>query len=211
MKMKRYVVLSVCLGLLLLPQIAISQPTLQGLEITGSAGGLIGDTFQERSFSGLRGEIDDGFIAQGRVAYFLIPHLGLELNVGGSTNDLFARVSGVKTEVDSSQFNFDLGPIAQYPINNIVPFASVGLGITVIDPDKVLTAANGTQIGKGGSATEFTINVGGGVKYFLSDRFGLRVDIRDHIIFMNDGDFWPAGTEDSLNSVEISGGAFYHF
>lgn len=56
----------------------------------------------------------------------------------------------------------------------IRPFGTVGAGVSVYFPP-------GASSLSGGGDNKFGYNYGGGLKFKLSDRFGLRFDLRDHV------------------------------
>lgn len=60
-----------------------------------------------------------------------------------------------------------------FPQNRLVPFLAAGIGGITLDPDA------------GTSDSDFLVNYGGGVKYFLNDNIALRADIR-HVIPFDD-------------------------
>lgn len=211
-KMKKHLVLFLCLVAIFLPVIAHAAwkgGGLSRLEVTLSPGVLTGDDLPSTTVSGssVTGESDSGFILTARAAYFFSDRLGIELNIGESSNDFKYRVAGTPLESDSSEFHFDIGPIVQYKVNNYVPFFSLGLGFVNINSGTILIS--GQKIA--GDTSEFALNIGGGLKYYVSKKMGVRVDLRDHIIFTGDDEFWGPGANESLNLFEISGGVFYHF
>ena len=54
------------------------------------------------------------------------------------------------------------------------PFGTVGVGVSVFFPPGLSSLS-------GGGDNKFGYNYGGGLKFKLSDRFGLRFDVRDHV------------------------------
>lgn len=210
--MKKYFVLLLCSVAVFLPVIAHAAGKgggLSGLEVTLSPGVLTGDDLPRTTVSGssVTGEADSGFILTARAAYFLTDSLGVEMNIGESSNDFKYRIGGTPLKISNSEFHFDLGPIVQYKLNKYTPFFSLGLGFVNINSGKILIS--GQRIS--GDTNEFALNIGGGVKYYMSKKMGVRVDLRDHVIFTGDDKFWGPGANESLNLIEVSGGVFYHF
>ncbi|MDA1313163.1 MAG: outer membrane beta-barrel protein [Acidobacteria bacterium] len=54
------------------------------------------------------------------------------------------------------------------------PFATAGVGVSVFFPP-------GASSLSGGGDNKFGYNYGGGLKFKLTDKFGLRFDVRDHV------------------------------
>lgn len=83
--------------------------------------------------------------------------------------------------------------------NDVVPYLTVGTGTLIYIPKD--EAEQGDELGIAlGTQTQFALNYGGGVRYFLSEALALRGDFRDNIVF--DLNFDAAeGTED--NPIDI--------
>ncbi len=100
-----------------------------------------------------------------RVAWFPISHVGGEIEGGVMpTRVIESGAPGAR----STLFNFRAHLIVQTPLWRVTPFVLVGGG------------ALGTT-GALGKDVDPSLNFGGGVKVFLSNRFMLRLDIRDTI------------------------------
>ena len=84
-------------------------------------------------------------------------HQATELNVkgGGSLGDM---------DVDY----FHIGGTQQWPRGKVIPFVAGGLGVTYFDP----------SLAGAGSATRFSMGLGGGVKVMATERIGLRLEAR---------------------------------
>lgn len=76
----------------------------------------------------------------------------------------------------------------------IRPFGTVGAGVSVFFPP-------GASSFSGGGDNKFGYNYGGGLKFKLSDRFGLRFDLRDHV---TGKPFDLANSSGKLHNVEYS-------
>ncbi|MCF8026309.1 MAG: outer membrane beta-barrel domain-containing protein [Desulfobacteraceae bacterium] len=67
------------------------------------------------------------------------------------------------------------------PENRLVPYVAAGLGAFDFDPEM------------GDSETEFSGNIGAGVKYFLNESIALRADVRDVMTFPENNLLYTAG------------------
>jgi outer membrane beta-barrel protein len=86
----------------------------------------------------------------------------------------------------------------------VVPFFTVGAGAVTVAPDQ------------GDSETYLTINFGGGVGFFLSDKLAFRVDVRDYVIRVGEQTGDVDGTTVTAEShseqiLEFSGGITFYF
>jgi opacity protein-like surface antigen len=175
---------------------------LEGVEVALSIGRLQGDTSRDFITGGteVRDDLEDGAIFLGRIGYLLYRDaLGIEASLSGSTNNIDFRVGGSAGEKGADAIMFDAGPFLQFNARRFSTFVNVGVGFSNFDANVA------------GDTTEFALAFGGGVKYRLFDKIGLRLDIRDHVVFLNDEGFWGAGAEDNFHLLEISGGVFYRF
>ena len=203
--MKKRVVILMIMGILLLPQIAKAQGALHSFELAFSPGILFGDTTLRTATA--NSEMNLGFILTGRADYFFQDKLGIEVNISVSSNNVDFNSPGLSIDMDSGQYHFDAGPIIKYPINNnLETFFYLGLGFVAIAMDDPIPG-----VATDDNTTQFKINLGGGFKYFVNHNMGLRFDLRDHIVFVSDEQFWGVGAEDFLHLVEISVGIFYNF
>ncbi len=75
-------------------------------------------------------------------------------------------------DVDGFLYRLD-GLYHFMPEKRLVPYLAAGIGGITLDPDS------------GGSDTDFLVNYGGGLKYFLTERLALRGDVRHLIPFDN--------------------------
>lgn len=67
------------------------------------------------------------------------------------------------------------------PENRLVPYVAAGIGAFDFDPDA------------GDSETEFSGNIGAGMKYFLNESIALRADVRDVMTFPENNLLYTAG------------------
>ncbi len=92
--------------------------------------------------------------------------------------------------------------------HNLVPYVTIGPGTAFYIPkdeaEDELQLALDTSI-------NFSLNYGGGIRYFLNEFVALRGDFRDHVVFSLDLDTSPENVEDvidigTVHLVEVSGG-----
>ena len=99
-------------------------------------------------------------------AVFANPNLAAELSVG----EFLGKASNGTT--------VDLG-LAHifYPQARLAPFVMLGTGVVRIEPKATLVQAD--------NRTQQSAYVGGGLRYYLTRRFFLRGEFKEHIIFTN--------------------------
>ena len=153
------------------------------VEVTGHLG-VVGGIGSHASFGASVGApVADRLILLGDLSY--IPMGGGSMQFMGST---------IQSSAKGINFNANL----QYefrPSRATVPYAGAGLGIL-----RTSFSASGTGPGSfngGGSSTDLYFNVGGGLRYYLNERWGIRPEL---MIF--------AGTD---SYARFAGGLFYQF
>jgi OOP family OmpA-OmpF porin len=114
-------------------------------------------------------EYDNDLVWGGRLGYFYNENLEAELAVAKVSSDL--RDTGgdadlLQVQVDAL-YNFS-------GLGRLVPYAAVGLGVAEFDPKD-----------GGGVGSTFLVDYGVGARYFFTDNFAARVDLRHPIIFDN--------------------------
>ena len=117
------------------------------------------------------------------VAYDLTSHLGFEAEIG----HLF-DIAGDNANVDWSVSNFSANALYHFDLPRVTPYATFGLGFEhsgygIKNPDPLALYADL-------SATEITVNFGGGVKYPIDDRWVVRADLRRFQANDIAPDFW---------------------
>jgi len=114
----------------------------------------------------IRTAIRDGGIGGVRIGYNFHPRFGLDMSVGGSTNDhmveLWALGEQLSTEETTELFFLHGNGIFHLLKGRFVPFITAGLGWTAFVDD-----------------ASFTANYGGGLKLFITERITLRFDVRE--------------------------------
>ena len=90
---------------------------------------------------------------------------GQELELTGSYTGTEENVTGLDLDVDVTTWTG--GYVFNWtPDDDVVPFATAGIGSTNTDIDVI------------GSQSDFTFYLGGGVRFYLDDRFSIRLDGR---------------------------------
>ncbi len=65
------------------------------------------------------------------------------------------------------------------PVDLVVPYVTLGTGTTIYLPDDVATVEDVAL----DSEVKFTLNYGGGFRYFLNNILAVRFDVRDYVTF----------------------------
>ena len=99
-------------------------------------------------------------------AVFANPNLSAELSVG----------EFLGTAADGTTLDLGLAHIF-YPQARLAPFVMLGTGVVRIEPKATLVQPD--------DRTEQSAYVGGGLRYYLTRRFFLRGEFKEHIIFTN--------------------------
>jgi hypothetical protein len=99
-------------------------------------------------------------------AVFANPNLAAELSIG----EFLGSAS------DGTTLDLGLAHIF-YPQARVAPFVMIGTGVVRIEPKATLVQPD--------DRTEQSAYVGGGVRYYLTRRFFLRGEFKEHIIFTN--------------------------
>ena len=136
------------------------------------------------SSAGMGDPAPDNSIGLGvSIGYDLTRNLGFEGEIG----HLF-DVAGDTDEVDWSITNFNANALYHFDVKRVTPYATFGLGFERSafdwqDSESLAMIADP-------SATEITVNFGGGVKYPLNDRWLARADLRRFQANDEAPDFW---------------------
>ncbi len=120
--------------------------------------------------------LDDAFTYGAGLGYNFTEHLAAE----GVFNYTDADLENGSQSVDGYLYRLD----ALYhfmPDNRLVPYLAAGAGAFELDA------------GSAGDETEFSGNMGAGVKYFLNDWTALRADVRDVMTFPENNLLYTAG------------------
>jgi opacity protein-like surface antigen len=151
-------------------------------------------------------EIGGSFTWQGQFDYFFTPHLGLEFSWGAREGALTLSTSAGTGEL----FEIDMGQVLGSVVyqwgageSKVRPFVLGGLGATSFDADDIP------------SETKLAWAVGGGAKFFLHRKLGIKVQAKFDSTLLNDesSDFCdPFGfCASSLSSFELLSGVVFRF
>lgn len=183
----RKLMVAVALGVLSLGSAALSygQTLHRSWEITGY-GGI-------RRYDADVVFMDSGWVAGGKLAWFPHANIGVEGSVSISKakfieestgDDVFDEIDDIfgGADVDVKEFRVD----AVYQMlfaadQGFVPYFSAGVGQMVFD------ASNEGDSGNSEVTDEPATNLswGGGIKWFVSDRFAIRLDARDNVALVD--------------------------
>jgi hypothetical protein len=83
------------------------------------------------------------------------------------------------------------------PVDPVVPFVTLGTGTTIYLPADAATAKEIAL----DTETKFTLNYGGGFRYFLNGLVAARLDVRDYITF--DLDFNEKDAVSGQNPIDV--------
>ncbi|NJN28053.1 MAG: porin family protein [Cyclobacteriaceae bacterium] len=103
-----------------------------------------------------------------RAGYRLPSDLILEFEWNHTETDfIYRQFAGEKASIPLSANYYWLGGVREFKTGPVVPFGIFNLGMV-----------NFKAIKSGDNTTMFAVGMGGGVKYFLSDKFGIRLQAR---------------------------------
>jgi len=90
-----------------------------------------------------------------------------------------------------------IGGLLNFGNDRVRPFFGGGLGVTYFNPQDY------------GSETKFSINLGGGVKLFLTERFGIRLEGRGFGTLVDNNVWFSSGSGGT--TIGVTGDAFWQF
>jgi opacity protein-like surface antigen len=115
--------------------------------------------------------------------------------LGGGNSSVPAL--GLQAGGSASAYNFNAGGQYQFPRSGyMAPYAGFGLGILHAS-SSYSSSFGGMTVSGESSSSDFYFNVGGGLRYFVNERWGLRPEL---MIFAGSNTY-----------VRLGGGIFYHF
>ena len=191
-------------ALALLAASANAQAEGHSQEFSVYGGELFGDQLTDRAISGKTPELDDSATYGVRYGFNFTRAFGLEVAVG-ETPSSATKLAGKDIDLDLSTIDFD----AVYrfvPNSRVVPYVLAGLGYAHANLDKPIT---GTVNGQPVSLDDdggFTLNAGVGAKFYVNDKFALRLEARYRYLNSVLDNY-----DDSLNTVETTLGASWVF
>jgi len=172
--------------------------------------------------SGLGERFIRGGTAGGRATYNFSRYVGIELGYNFMVNNV-RLITPIRAGLPQYNFGNQIHYAALNPVFNlrprgslVQPYLTAGVGIIAFKPtalsERQAIAGNATYLsGSLGSNELLGVNYGGGVKFHLSEHFGLRFDVRGlwsrnptfHLPSANDGGIWiPSGNH--LNALEAT-------
>ena len=148
--------------------------------------GVVGGIGSHASFGGSIGApITDNLILSGDLSY--IP-------MGGGTVTFF----GSTTSSSAKALNFNGNLQYQFkPTHSVVPYAGGGLGFLRSSVSSSSNIPGQGPVNVSASSTDVYVNVGGGLRYYVKERWGIRPEF---MIFAGSNTF-----------VRFAGGIFYQF
>ena len=192
-------------GVLMLSTVpAIAQVQAKTHEVHIYGGEMFGDDLTEGAVSGQTPELDDDITYGIRYGYNFTESWGLELSLGHSPNSV-TGLAGGDADLDLTTFDVDavwhLNPGAR-----LVPYVVAGVGYATADLDRPIAGTVNGQNVSIGDDSGFTLNAGVGAKYFVTDRFLIRLEARYRYL---DGIVDSFG--ESLNTFETTLGVGWRF
>jgi hypothetical protein len=185
------------------------------LQVSGFVGGMTVDqslgtaTNLYQSVTGAATDISFGNLYGFRASWGFIPNLAAEFNLSSSSNAYTLEVDDLEVgKVDlgeqfrSNQLYFGGNVVYQFPLGNLAPYVTGGVGLARTTPAEALAGIDRV------SALDF--NVGGGLKYWFSSPqwLGLRADLRYH---RADDGLTFSGDASSPKGWEYSAGASFRW
>lgn len=192
-------------GVLMLSTVpAIAQVQAKTHEVHVYGGEMFGDDLTGSAVSGQTPELDDDITYGIRYGYNFTESWGLELSLGQSPNSV-TGLAGGDADLDLTTFDVDavwhLNPSAR-----LVPYVLAGLGYATADLDRpIVGTVNGQNVSIGDDSG-FTLNAGVGAKYFVTDRFLIRLEARYRYL-----DGVVDNFDESLNTFETTLGVGWRF
>jgi len=126
------------------------------------------DDFSTRRWEAglMHGEFDGAAVNAGYAGYWMTEHLSLEL--WGS------QVLGDSSEILIANINLLHQP---FPSWRFSPFFTIGAGQLFIDPKATLAESE--------NRSEDTIHAGFGARYYIDNRYFIRMEVKDYKVFTN--------------------------
>lgn len=173
-------------------------------EVHVYGGQLFGDDLTDRSVSGRVPKLDDDFTYGFRYGYTVTRNFGLELSVGETATSA-TNLATRDTDLDLT--TLDLDAVWNFnPGSRLVPYALAGVGYASADLERpIVGTVNGQPVAIKDD-NGFTLNAGAGLKYFVNDRFLVRLEARYRYLDQVVDRF-----DDSLNTFETTLGVGWTF
>ncbi|MET0496725.1 MAG: porin family protein [Steroidobacteraceae bacterium] len=184
---------------------ALAQATAGSQEIQIYGGELFGDDLTDRRITGRTPKLDDDLTYGLRYGFNYTDAWGLELSLG-RTNSSVTGLQG--RDIDLDLTTLDVDAVRQFNTGSrLVPYVLAGVGYASADLDQpIVGTVNGIQPVRINDDNGFTVNAGVGAKYYVSDRFLLRLDARYRYL-----DKVVDRFDDSLGTIETTFGVGIKF
>lgn len=196
------VVIAAALGLHAGAASAQADRGAQELHVYG--GYLFGDDLTDVAVSGRTPELDDDVTYGLRYAYNLTDAWGLEFSLGQSATSVTGLVGG---DIDLDLTTFDVDAVWSFNAgHNFAPYIVAGVGYASADLDRPITGVVRGETVSIRDDEGFTANAGVGAKYFVNDRFLVRVEARYRCL-----DAVVDRFDDALSTVETTLGVGWTF
>jgi len=185
------------------------------VEISPFYGRLFGGDFARGSNSLFdeRVDVDDADHYGIRLAYNFTENISVEAEASRTNTHFISHTSGDVfgpggARLGDLRIDYYLGTgVFSFGHRRLVPYLSLGAGAARLQPTGTVRTAS--------DSTRFTATLGGGLKYFATPHFGLRLDGRGYATYLNRDD--TCGHHDRcddshyLTNGEISGGLILAF
>jgi len=191
-------------ALILSPAIpALAEITAETFEAGVHVGWISGGDLTDTTVSGSTPELDGGLAWGCNANYNFTTNWAVE---GRYTWEM-SEATNTPTDTDMNVHLLDLNAVYHFnPEAQSVFYATAGLGWAFADLDNSITGTVNSVTESISDGDGFTFNVGGGVKYFMTEKVILRGDVRYR--YMNE---LVSAYEEPLNTIEITGGVGYKF
>jgi outer membrane beta-barrel protein len=184
------------------PASAQGQDRTQEVHIYG--GELFGDTLTDTAITGRKPELDDDVTYGIRYAYNFTDAWGLELSAGNTASSA-TKLAGRDIDLDLS--TIDVDAVWHFlPGSRFSPYLVGGAGYARADLDNPILGTVSGRAVKVDDDGGFTANAGIGAKYFVNNRFMIRLEARYRYVDKVLDNF-----DDSLSTVETTLGVGWQF
>jgi outer membrane beta-barrel protein len=192
------------LGLALNAGPAAAQVESGSQELHTYVGELFGDDLTDTKVSGQTPKLDDDVTYGVRYGYNFTSNWGIELSLGQTATSVTHLVS---RDLDLDLTTLDVDAVWHFnPGSRFVPYVAAGIGYASADLEAPIRGIVSGQPVAIEDDNGFTLNAGVGAKYFVTDRFLLRLEARYRYL-----DGIVDKFANSLSTVETTLGAGWRF